>query len=97
LRNSAKNQTEPEQAISGRLVVAKARRMSSGPVVRRASEFASMEFDADHLSRSPKNRTAMFGAVRGYHQRKLRRKPNRADYLQPGSGFGLVTNETGNR
>jgi hypothetical protein len=57
----------------------------------------SNEFDADHLSRSPNNRATMRGAVRGYQQRKLCRKLDRADYLQRGSSLGLVTNETGNR
>ena len=53
----------------------------------------SKEFDADQLSRSPNNCAIMSGAVSS----DLCRKLGRVAYLQRGTGFGLVTNEAGNR
>ena len=57
----------------------------------------SKEFDADQLSRSPNNCAIMSGAVSSDQQCKLCRKLGRVAYLQRGTGFGLVTNEAGNR
>jgi hypothetical protein len=56
-----------------------------------------MEFDADHLSRSPDNYAPMSGAVSSYQQCKLCRKLGRAAYLQRSSSLGLVPNEAGDR